>query len=638
MAHPPVVRWGLLACVLALSGCADPTDVTVGPAAWLEDPARALSVEEADGAPGWRALSPAEARDISLGHTSSAWWLKWDATLSPARAGAARLLFLGPSSAMTAALHVRPVGGRWERMDAITGRHGHDPRARRQEFLYFEIPPATWGQVTLALRVESLAYAALTPRWLSVEGLAARLATERLVGGAFYGILLAALLVVLVLFWAFRLRVYAWLAVCQAALLLYFLEVHEKLPIPDVGTVLRESGYAIGSYYVGYLLLMTAFATGVQGVRRLMDLGRVSPAWDRVVVRTLQAQAGVMVVSPWMTAYALDSVTNVLGVLALVLVIVSGVLAIRAGRSSGWWQMAAWCALAAGAFTNVLTQTGLVPFTLAGFYAFELGAAVHAVLVLVVLAHLIHASLDQQACQAREMAGVNTALASARARVRALASTLATVQQKERQQIARDLHDHVGQNLAALRMKLGLLRDGVPQPQRDEVLSAHGLVAEIMTDLRHLTFELGPPGLFSQAIGVTLSDLAARVLTPRGITSTCSALGADDDAGEDLKILVYQVARELLANVVKHARARHVEITTMEGDGHLSLMVEDDGQGFASLEVERGATAGFGLLSVVERVEQAGGKVEVESTPGEGTRVTVHVPLPLSGKRGGGEP
>jgi signal transduction histidine kinase len=94
-------------------------------------------------------------------------------------------------------------------------------------------------------------------------------------------------------------------------------------------------------------------------------------------------------------------------------------------------------------------------------------------------------------------------------------------------------------------------------------------------------------------------------------------------------IVLFRVIRELLRNIEKHAQSRHVSIMVGKDNGHLSIIVEDDGRGFRPTQAtgQHPSIGGFGLLSITEQVKSIGGHVEVETTLGQGTRTVVQAPL-----------
>jgi two-component system, NarL family, sensor histidine kinase DevS len=203
--------------------------------------------------------------------------------------------------------------------------------------------------------------------------------------------------------------------------------------------------------------------------------------------------------------------------------------------------------------------------------------------------------------------------------------------ERERRFWARELHDETLQGLGAIRLLLGsALRRGTPESLRGAVNEAiDELIAEI-DKLRALITELRPAALDELGLPAALEALAERSATTGGLEIQGDiALG---EGGEGvvrldplLESTVYRLVQEALTNVVKHARAEHVELAVSSEGGVLSIEVTDDGVGFDSAL----KPAGFGLVGIRERVELIGGRVDISSAPGRGTALRARLPLQL---------
>ncbi len=205
--------------------------------------------------------------------------------------------------------------------------------------------------------------------------------------------------------------------------------------------------------------------------------------------------------------------------------------------------------------------------------------------------------------------------------LRQLASEVCLAEERERRQIAEDLHDHLGQGLALIKMRLQRLRG-------DAVLSGHDRALDELVSLsdqairytRGLTFELSPPVLYELGLGSALDWLAEEVGRKHGLKVAVTDDGLTP-LPDDLMVMFWKSARELLHNVVKHAGAGRVDVTLAVHDGRVALSVSDDGHGFDFDQARGRAGGGFGLFSIEERIRQLGGVMTVDTRPGEGTRV-----------------
>jgi PAS domain S-box-containing protein len=214
--------------------------------------------------------------------------------------------------------------------------------------------------------------------------------------------------------------------------------------------------------------------------------------------------------------------------------------------------------------------------------------------------------------------------------LRSLASQMSMAEEQLRRRIASDLHDGLGQLLAISKLKLGQFRKnaaefGLSGPL-DEI---HGLVEEAIACTRSLTVELSPPVLYELGFEAAIEWLCEQIQKRHNIKCAFKSEGLPETLGLDLSIMLFQIARELMHNVAKHAQACTASISVDAIDNNVRLNVVDDGVGFDMHEVaSRPDHAGcFGLFNVRERLNHIGGCIEVSSAMGRGTRVTVFAPI-----------
>jgi len=214
--------------------------------------------------------------------------------------------------------------------------------------------------------------------------------------------------------------------------------------------------------------------------------------------------------------------------------------------------------------------------------------------------------------------------------IRDLAGRLITAQEEERRHIARELHDGVNQDLAALSIALSAMEDGLPEgtttARRQELARLQSRAVEVAEAIRHLSHELHPGVLQYAGLATALRSHCREFEREYGLPVTCET---DDKLGAippDLALCLYRVTQEALKNAARHAKAGRVWVNvTRDGEG-IVLTIRDDGRGF-SLEEAR-ARGGLGLISLDERVRLAGGQLAIDTKPQEGTEVIVVVPLP----------
>jgi PAS domain S-box-containing protein len=218
----------------------------------------------------------------------------------------------------------------------------------------------------------------------------------------------------------------------------------------------------------------------------------------------------------------------------------------------------------------------------------------------------------------RQMNETLEARVEARTRqVRELSRALTLAEQQERQRIAHILHDDLQQLLFAAQLADSL----------DEADQLRTVLDDAMALTRTLSHELSPPLLQEEDLEDLLRWLADRQYERYGLDVEVETRGEVPVPDADLRVLLYQLLRELLFNVVKHAETKRARLTAERVGGHVRVCVEDQGHGFELEDADQLRAPGLGLPSVRERLELVGGVLEVESTVGEGTRVTITVPV-----------
>ncbi len=219
--------------------------------------------------------------------------------------------------------------------------------------------------------------------------------------------------------------------------------------------------------------------------------------------------------------------------------------------------------------------------------------------------------------------------------VRELSGALTRAEQQERRRVARLLHDDLQQTLYAVQMKVDDIRRDVADVGREGLLEdvekADGWIARAIDVTRRLTVDLSPPVLRSDELTETLGWLASRMQDLHGLTVDVEAVSAYRMPDEDLRVLLFQILRELLFNVVKHADTLHARITLAEVDERIRIEVVDEGCGFSPEEAASTAEkeTGFGLFSIRERLQLLGGSMDIDARPGAGTRVRLDLPVRL---------
>jgi PAS domain S-box-containing protein len=218
-------------------------------------------------------------------------------------------------------------------------------------------------------------------------------------------------------------------------------------------------------------------------------------------------------------------------------------------------------------------------------------------------------------------------LKQASEQLRRISSELTVAEQRERQRLAQVLHDGLQQILVGAKYRLALLE------RSGEIQQTTAQVAELIDDAietsRSLTAELSPPILLQKDFVSALEWLARWMHDKHGIEVSLTASAKVAHLKEDAILLLFQAARELLLNVVKHAGVKNACIELNQLDGHISMTVEDKGSGFDQniLAIRGGQSSGTGLFGISERLSYIGGRIEIDSAPGLGSRFRLIIPI-----------
>ncbi len=241
------------------------------------------------------------------------------------------------------------------------------------------------------------------------------------------------------------------------------------------------------------------------------------------------------------------------------------------------------------------------------------------------LSHTVDVLRDEIA-QRRE---AEARLRNYQARLKSMASELTLVEERQRRHIAADLHDSVGQTLAACDLKLGGLRKKFGESKDLGLDEVRGLLHECSESVRAMMFELSPPVLHELGLAQAIEWLGSRMKEEHGLKLKVDNRARPKMLNEDTRTLVFRCVQELTRNVAKHAGTLEVVVClTCDGD-EFHVAVIDRGRGFdgAAFRDEQLAGDGFGLFSIRERLNYVGGSMHVASEPGKGTRVNLTVPL-----------
>jgi signal transduction histidine kinase len=202
-------------------------------------------------------------------------------------------------------------------------------------------------------------------------------------------------------------------------------------------------------------------------------------------------------------------------------------------------------------------------------------------------------------------------------------------EESARRRIAVDLHDHVSQSLAVAKLRLETLREKATEHGLQEpVKEIRELINESIQQTRSLITELSPSVLYELGFTAAVEWLTEQIKTKYGVNIELKNDLQIRRIDQDIQILLFQGVRELLLNIVKHAKANHASVSIREIGDHIRIRVMDDGVGFDKARLGNGMDreGGFGLFSMRERLDHFGGRLDIHTRPGKGTSVTVEAP------------
>lgn len=242
---------------------------------------------------------------------------------------------------------------------------------------------------------------------------------------------------------------------------------------------------------------------------------------------------------------------------------------------------------------------------------------------------LLAVLLEQRRRTERALRDSQEALQRSHDRIRDLAGRLLTAQEDERRRIARELHDDLNQQVAALVIAASNMRRRVPPsvPGTEAALQRlHDHALQLANDMRRLSHGLHPQLLLHAGLAAGLRGYCADFSNETGIEVDLDIADAPVVVPGPAALCLYRVAQEALHNVAKHSGARQVQVTLRRDGDFIVLAVRDAGAGFDHAAAQR-QSDGLGLVSIEERIRLAQGSLRVATAPGQGTEVVARVPL-----------
>jgi signal transduction histidine kinase len=220
------------------------------------------------------------------------------------------------------------------------------------------------------------------------------------------------------------------------------------------------------------------------------------------------------------------------------------------------------------------------------------------------------------------------ALISSHERIKDLAGRLIQAQEIERTRIARELHDNINQQIAALSISLSNVKkklNGSSSNIVEDITALQRKLSEIAAEVRGVSHNLHSGVLKHAGLVTAAKSMCTEFSTRYGIDVQFTTMGDVDDVSTEIALCAYRVIQEGMHNIEAHARARNVKVSLIRSSQALRLFIFDDGCGFD--QNDRNNHSGLGLLSMTERVRQVHGQISIDSQIDRGTQIFVEIPV-----------
>lgn len=591
----------LVVAALLLAGC----EATDTPALWLADDARLWQDTSAIGtAESVRAGRHDEAfqavttREPSLGTPEGVVWLQIDHALPPACGPC--LLELG--SPTVDRIDVWRIGDRtapaWTLGDWV-------PKAQQPVRAPDLVVPVTGADMPLLLRVETASPTTLSLRALPANVWWAASARRELVYGLYYGLMAALLLYNLFLFVAIRNVAYLYYCLWLGGFALFQFCWNGHLHAWVWPSHLTVPPYvSIGLLYLGIV-------GGLKFCEHISNAAVLAPRMHALLRALVGLTLAMVLLAPLHAPWAIQA-APLIGAITIGAIVHTLVLTGLRGYRPAVFTLAGFAALAPGGVALALSTAGLIDGGWMARHGMTLGSALDALILSFALADRINLlNADKQRLQQN--------LIDAQQQY---AKDLLGAQDSERARLARELHDGIAQQLAAVAGRLRRLArapDAAP-PQR--LAEAATWAGDAVDDVRRISHHLHPQQLERLGLAAAIRADAAHAADTAGLQLHVDDSGFDPsrlDAHATLQS--YRIAQEAIHNAVRHADASELTIELRSEPSAAHLTVTDNGSGLSGNQ-----GAGLGLRSMQERAASTGGRIRIGNGPAGGVRVHLTVP------------
>lgn len=197
-------------------------------------------------------------------------------------------------------------------------------------------------------------------------------------------------------------------------------------------------------------------------------------------------------------------------------------------------------------------------------------------------------------------------------------------EEKERIRIARELHDGIGQQLSAAKMNLSAFESSVSDSHKTSYQNLIHLVDDAVKEIRTISHNMMPNALLRSGLSSAIREFVSKLSITDELKIDLQIIGLNDRLSASTETVLYRVIQECVSNIIKHAEASHINIQLMKYDNHLNLVIEDNGKGFNTENIDN--AEGIGLRNIQSRVQYLNGTINIDSMHGRGTTIVVDVP------------
>ncbi|WDZ94325.1 response regulator [Herbaspirillum sp. WKF16] len=209
-----------------------------------------------------------------------------------------------------------------------------------------------------------------------------------------------------------------------------------------------------------------------------------------------------------------------------------------------------------------------------------------------------------------------------------LSSRVIEVQERERQHLARGLHDDVGQSLTALKINLETIKK-IGTLEGPSLQNGIDIVTAVLAQVRSLSLDLRPPQLDNLGLVAALRAYVEQKSKLAEVNGWFESSGVDGGLHHDIENTAFRIVQEAVTNILRHAKCKNIWVTIDRKQEQIYLSIRDDGRGFDLERARSNAISGtsFGILNMEERAVLVGGSMDISSAPGEGTEIVMHLPV-----------